>query len=197
LTLFYLIRHAEIAWEPGDPGLTPVGQAQAAAVGEYLKSRLVTCVYSSPLRRARETAKLIALAVGAPVVIDLRLRERMNWGDVEDQNWAEFSTEWERADRDPDYIPLGGLSARQAAENLTDFLTDTAQRSAIDVLAVVTHGGILVDFLAKYFSPQDLGRISAEWKARQEEAITHCSITTLRWEADGPHLENLAVVVSP
>ncbi|RPJ52045.1 MAG: histidine phosphatase family protein [Chloroflexi bacterium] len=197
MTLFYLIRHAESEWGPGDLGLTPAGKAQAAAVGAFLINRSLTCVFSSPLRRARETAAAIAREVGVPVVIDPRLHERMNWGDVADQNWAEFAAEWDRADFDRDYVPIGGISARQAAANLKDFLSDTAQHSLVDTQAAVTHAGILVDFLTEFFSPQELDFLSAGWKSRQEESITHGSITTLRWEADSPRLESLAVVVSP
>jgi len=197
LTIFYLIRHAEIEWGPGDPVLTPAGRSQAIAVGEYLRDGSVTRIYSSPLHRALETANLIAQAVDAPVFIDPRLRERMNWGDVADQNWAEFEAEWERASSDRDYVPLGGLSANQAAANLSDFLSETARLFTGDALAAVTHGGILGDYLAEHFLPQDLSRLNMDWKTRQGEAITHCSITTLRWDANGPHLESLAVVVKP
>ncbi|MBO0785297.1 MAG: histidine phosphatase family protein [Actinobacteria bacterium] len=44
-------------------------------------------LYSSPLRRARETADLIAAVIGLPVQLDAGLSERMNWdgsGSYED-----------------------------------------------------------------------------------------------------------------
>jgi broad specificity phosphatase PhoE len=213
LALFYLVRHADIVWGPGNPGLSALGRVQAAAVGKYLRSRLVAQIYASPLRRARQTAAIIARSVDAPVTVDPRLRERMNWGDVVAQSWAEFEAEWERASRDRDYIPLGGMSVRQAAAQLDAFLKDLARRYPQASLAAVTHAGILSDFLSEYFRPAELNRLSPAWKLHQSEAITHCSITTLRLEfsqssGDGTgsslpdlpghmRLEDLAVVVSP
>ena len=38
------------------------------------------------------------------------------------------------------------LSANQAAASLADFLSETAERSPVDTLGVVTHAGILGDY---------------------------------------------------
>lgn len=197
MTRFYLIRHADIIWGPGDPGLSALGRAQAAAVGQYLKSRPVSQVYTSPLLRARQTGAIIAQAVGAPVQVDLRLRERMNWGDVAGQTWAQFESEWSRASRNPDYLPPGGLSVHQAAAQMEDFLKEMAFRYPEESLAAVAHAGILRDYLSEHFLPAELDRLSLAWKAHQGEAITHCSVTTLCWEGGQAHLESLAVVVPP
>lgn len=62
-----LIRHAEPDWAAvrerggGDPGLTLLGEQQAAALAVHLKSRPFDVIYCSPLRRARETAAAIGL----------------------------------------------------------------------------------------------------------------------------------------
>jgi probable phosphoglycerate mutase len=109
MTLFALVRHAEIVRAFGDPGLTPRGEHQAAAVAEYLRNKAVECIYTSPLKRARQTAGIIAEILAAPLVVDARLRERINWGDTTGQTWEEFAAEWDRGDLDPTYIPRGGL----------------------------------------------------------------------------------------
>ena len=197
MTLFYLIRHGDIPFAPGDPELSPLGREQAAAVGVFLEGKRVARIYASPLRRAHETAEIIAEALGLQqVVVDPRLRERMNWGDVADQNWAEFDADWQRATLDPNYIPLGGLSAHQAAEQMTDFLRDMVRHFPEEVIAAVTHGGILGDFLTETFPAADLARLNPNWPLEKAAVITHCSITTLRWDAAGPHLESLALVVA-
>jgi broad specificity phosphatase PhoE len=56
----YLVRHAKpaAAWgDDPDPGLDPLGVTQAAAVAQQLAQGTAhTPIYSSPLRRCRETA---------------------------------------------------------------------------------------------------------------------------------------------
>lgn len=67
----YLVRHAKA--EPGEPDelrrLTPAGRDAARAVGRRLADEGVrpSVVLTSPLLRARETAKEIARASGAAV----------------------------------------------------------------------------------------------------------------------------------
>ena len=72
-----LVRHAEAA--PGDPDelrpLTPVGEMQARALGRRLREAGVTpdTILTSPLVRARETAAILGVELGAPVQPDERL----------------------------------------------------------------------------------------------------------------------------
>jgi phosphohistidine phosphatase len=67
-TRIYLCRHAEAA--PGTPDelrrLTAAGQARADAMGRELRCSTPppTAVVTSPLRRAHDTAKAIAEAIG-------------------------------------------------------------------------------------------------------------------------------------
>ena len=74
----FLVRHGEAAatWsQAADPGLSPRGHAQAAAVAAALVSRPVSALCASPLLRAQETAAPLARAWAAPVTIDERFRE--------------------------------------------------------------------------------------------------------------------------
>src|SRR5690349_18194113 len=97
MTTFHLVRHGQTTGEAGDPGLAPTGRAQADAIADYLARRPIQGVYASPLRRAQETAGVIAAAVGLDVVTEARLRERSNWGDVPGQSWDDFVAEWRRS----------------------------------------------------------------------------------------------------
>ncbi|MFB3886904.1 MAG: histidine phosphatase family protein [Thermodesulfobacteriota bacterium] len=63
----YLIRHGQTAWNKeeifrgrADVSLNSVGLREAELVGEYLKGTEIHAIYSSPLSRARETARRIA-----------------------------------------------------------------------------------------------------------------------------------------
>jgi 2,3-bisphosphoglycerate-dependent phosphoglycerate mutase len=83
-TELLLIRHAEAeplrsadAFEPKDVDmpLTSRGRSQAAALASRLKLRDIAAIYTSPLRRTRETADTLAQATGLAITEDPRLRE--------------------------------------------------------------------------------------------------------------------------
>src|SRR5580704_12596762 len=58
-----------------DLPLTPHGRRQAQALAERLALRSINAIYSSPLRRTRETADILASALNLTVIDDARLRE--------------------------------------------------------------------------------------------------------------------------
>jgi broad specificity phosphatase PhoE len=67
VTSVYLIRHGQTAWNREeifrgrtDISLNEVGFREAELIGEYLKGKDIHVIYSSPLLRARETARRIA-----------------------------------------------------------------------------------------------------------------------------------------
>ena len=57
MTLAYLIQHGEKEPLPGDPGLTETGRRQATQTGRWLRRAGVRGLYTSPMRRARETGR--------------------------------------------------------------------------------------------------------------------------------------------
>jgi broad specificity phosphatase PhoE len=141
--LVYLVQHAQKRSEPGDPELTEHGGRQAVRTGLWLRRLGLQAVYSSPLRRAWQTAERIAAATGLEVRRDDRLRERMNWDGTEPIE--DFLTAWTRCVRDRDFVPRGGDSSRQAAARLHAFLVE--QVDTAGAVAAVTHGGVTVDLL--------------------------------------------------
>src|ERR1700733_13412791 len=62
VTTIYLVQHGDKERIPGDPGLTEVGKGQAAVTARWLQGTGLRALYSSPLRRARETAEPIGQA---------------------------------------------------------------------------------------------------------------------------------------
>lgn len=74
-TRFILVQHAQKKAEPGDPGLTQGGVAQAEAVAQRLDQLEVAAIYSSPMRRARETADPIAGSHQLSVTVEDRFTE--------------------------------------------------------------------------------------------------------------------------
>lgn len=74
-TVIYLARHATPDWSrtdirydiPPGPPLVPAGEAEAAQLGEFLRTAGVTKVYASPLERTRRTAEIVGEVSGATV----------------------------------------------------------------------------------------------------------------------------------
>jgi probable phosphoglycerate mutase len=76
-----LIRHAlpiRIEGEEGtaaDPELAELGHAQAKALADYLGGERIDVLYTSPLRRALQTAEPVAQRLDLKVIIDEELAE--------------------------------------------------------------------------------------------------------------------------
>ena len=75
-----LIRHArplraESVDGPADPGLSPLGWRQAEALATWLVPEELDAIYTSPMRRAVETATPVAEALGLTVTADDALAE--------------------------------------------------------------------------------------------------------------------------
>lgn len=60
---------------PADPHLAPAGQAQAEAAAAWLAEEAIDAIWSSPMRRARETAAPLAARLDLTVRVDERLAE--------------------------------------------------------------------------------------------------------------------------
>lgn len=148
-TELVVIQHAEKVRSPGDPGLTDRGHRQAAEVAAWLAQTRadITQVWSSPLRRALETAAPIAAALDTEVRVDARLRERMNWDDPAAITAEDFMAEWQRASRDRTHQPPTGDSSDAAAERFIAALIEIASPARDVAVAVVAHGGVTVDTL--------------------------------------------------
>jgi len=96
--ILFLFRHGETDWNREgrlqghiDTPLNTTGLAQAHALGESLRRHRLDAVLSSDLSRARITAQIVAMAIGAPLFIETGLRET-NVGAAEGLLWAEAKT---------------------------------------------------------------------------------------------------------
>jgi broad specificity phosphatase PhoE len=85
-TVVHLLRHGEVHNPEGvlygrlpDYHLSELGHQMAARVGEWFMPNDIIHVVSSPLERARETARPLAQRLGADVIIDSRVIEAGNF----------------------------------------------------------------------------------------------------------------------
>ena len=154
VTRLLVIRHGETVWNVEgrvqgymDSPLTPAGEAQAAALGRRFAGEPPHAVYSSDLGRTRQTVAPLVEATGLDLRLDEGLRERC-YGVFEGMTYAEVAErhpqEYERfRNRDPDFAPPGGESARQFRERILAAFDAIATRHRGEDVAVVTHGGVL------------------------------------------------------
>lgn len=150
----FLVRHGETEWNAehrvqgwrGSP-LTPRGRAQAAAAGRALAAGNVEAVYTSPLERAVETARIVAGALGLPepAVID-ELRE-IGLGPWEGMLFDEVKRRWPAEHRawreDARRPPFEGMETAVALEaRARAALEFLVAKHASGAIAAVLHGGV-------------------------------------------------------
>ncbi len=147
-----VVRHGQTAcnvnnmWHGWDEcALTAEGEAQAAAVGTRLAGEPITAIYSSPSRRARQTADAVARRHGLGPVVEPGLRER-SAGDYEGVSVAEVErvrpTIWQERDADLwGWRPPGGESFREVLQRTTEVLDRIRACHPDETVALVTHMG--------------------------------------------------------
>jgi len=131
-----------------DDPLTDLGVAQAEALGLALSDMPLAAVYSSPLRRALETAEHVARAQGLPVIPEGRLLE-MSFGGWEGLTRAELLASGEEAaahlarwEEDPAAVaPPGGETLAELQSRVLDLLAELVVSGANRPLALVSHVG--------------------------------------------------------
>lgn len=199
--LQYLVRHGESVSNlegrvqgQEDVELSALGIRQADAVASWSRGLAATVpveeIWSSPLRRARDTAARIAAAVGLPLRIDERLRE-LHAGVFQGHLWADLEERFPEAvarwrSGDPHFVIPGGESRAQLAARGRGALEALAARGARGMI-VVAHGGILTAALGSLVgTSHPLLAAAAERPFTRLPALANCSVTRIEWP--GPAL---------
>lgn len=155
--LLYFVRHGQTdanlakryaGWS--DDRLNEAGRAQAAALGDRLAEEGIQRVFTSPVRRAIETAEILADAWEAPVrsVHDLREIEIGPWkGLLQREVEERFPEAYEVWLRDPTRLELAGREPLEAVRERTLRGVDQIARSLLSADAApavaVTHLAVL------------------------------------------------------
>lgn len=176
MTTFYIIRHGDKHPVPPDPGLNDLGHKQAHATAQYLKQFPITEVVASPLLRTQETARCIADALQLSVETDARLRERLNWGDDPAQSREDFIDLWRQTSKDREFSPHIGNSSRSAGRNFEEIVSELSQNEHQHI-ALVTHGGVIADFLRNVFPESELEALVTEYPDGFDYEVRECSVT--------------------
>lgn len=185
-----IVQHGEKERLPGDPGLTDLGRQQALATAEWLaRSESPVAIWSSPMRRALETAKPIAENFALECEVDSRLRERMNWTGADGHSIEQFLAEWRRASSDRSYEPPSGDSSAAAATRFLDALRDIAVVHPEGSVIVVAHGGVTTDALRTLLGD---GELLASEPTIFDVGVPCCAITTLQLEGKQWSVKSIA-----
>ncbi len=142
MTLFILVRHGQTEWNReerfrgrADLLLNETGLRQALAAGLHMKGWPIAAIYSSPLKRTLETAKIIASQLGLP------LRPLDGLIDIDFGNWQGLSAE-EAAEQDSELYNTWLEFPHRVRFPRGESLADVRQRvlAAVDGIAA-EHGG--------------------------------------------------------
>lgn len=181
MTQVGLIRHGITDWNvqrraqgQTDIPLNETGREQAYALANRLKGEEWDFIYSSDLSRAKETADIVANALGLTVHTDQRLRE-MYCGEIEgtslEDRIAKWGVDWES-------LSLGIEDDESITERGISFASYLIEKYQDKRVLVVSHGA-LVGITLKQLIPH----------VDTEEHLGNTSITRLRhvsgkWECE-------------
>lgn len=150
MTELLLVRHGETDWNRerrfqghADQPLNEAGREQARELAELLAGERIDAVYTSDLRRARETAEILASRLDAEVVVLRELREidvgswqGLSWPEIEELH-PDGAERWHRDGHGWD----GGESYDELGERIVAALRSIAARHPGQRVLVVGHGG--------------------------------------------------------
>ncbi|KAH0895335.1 hypothetical protein HID58_044903 [Brassica napus] len=157
VTEIVLVRHGETTWNAAgriqgqiESDLNEIGQKQAVAIAERLgKEERPIAIYSSDLKRAKDTALKIAETCFCSEVTEVPELKERHVGSLQGLYWKEG------AEKEPEAysaffstqndleIPGGGESFDQLCERSMSALEQIAKKHKGERVIVVTHGGVL------------------------------------------------------
>ncbi|MFF0570756.1 bifunctional RNase H/acid phosphatase [Streptomyces sp. NPDC004041] len=199
-----LLRHGETALTPEkrfsgsggtDPELSAVGRGQAERAAEHFAALgTVQEIVSSPLRRCRETAAVVAARLGLGVRIEEGLRETdfgawegLTFAEVRER-YADDLTAWLAS---PDTAPTGGgESFSEVADRVAATRDRLVARSAGRTVLLVTHVTPIKTFvrLALGAPPEALFRMELSAASVSEVAYYGDGNASVRLLNDASHL---------
>ena len=171
--MIYFVRHGETEWNKIgrmqgqiDIELNDEGKRQAKVVKEKLSNVKFDKVFSSPLKRALETVKIIT---DKEVTIDDRLIERYN-GELEGKFKEEIS-EYPNFN-DPNETRFGIETLDSFKNRINDFLNEITKEYKGKNVLVATHAGICL-YVRCYFEGEPDGVLYEKYKLGNCEFLSY------------------------
>jgi alpha-ribazole phosphatase len=149
----FLIRHGETEWTAEkryqgrtDIPLSLIGKKQARDVAKRLKALSIDAIYSSPLKRASESAQIVSSINNKKVTHLSGLRE-LSFGKWEGKTAAELIQmkdakflKWSRANW---VTPPGGESLAAFRKRIKAAMSEIIRKNKGKRVAIVSHGGAI------------------------------------------------------
>jgi broad specificity phosphatase PhoE len=173
--------------------LSELGITQATALADRLAGDPIAALYSSPIRRAFDTAEALAKKVDLPIITEPRVQEYdfgeklsgLTWQEVRDLQPEVVSALVSGGGEFPSYPGEEGRDVFRA--RVTAAMSEIVERHVADeVVAVVTHAGPVIVYLMEI-----LGRA---YTRPIPFAIDNASITTIEFPANPRPSQPPAVV---
>lgn len=171
--MIYIVRHGQTNWNlegryagRKDIPLNDKGIEQANIIKEELKSIKFDKVFSSPLSRAYQTAKIIC---DNEIIIDDRIIERSN-GDLEGKLKTEIIMEIDFNDpNEKNYNIESIIDFRKRINNFFDEITNLYKDENI---LIVTHAGVGI-YARCYFEGEPNNNDYSKYKIKNCEIIKY------------------------
>jgi 2,3-bisphosphoglycerate-dependent phosphoglycerate mutase len=187
VTTILMARHGETDWNRdnrfqghADPPLNELGREQAHELAERLAREELDAVYTSPLQRARETAKIVAGRLGLEaepldglLEVDVGSWSGLTRTEVEQRfpagyrRWLDLGHGWD-----------DGESYQELGERVLATLAGLAARHPVGRILVVTHGGPMraAEAASQAVSYTDARRVASP--------VGNCALFLFRFEDD-------------
>jgi 2,3-bisphosphoglycerate-dependent phosphoglycerate mutase len=175
-TRLLLARHAETSapdrfhGAESDIGLSDWGARQADLLGQWLNERGAIALYSSAMRRARDTAARIGRACAIQPVAIAGLHERKIGplsGLSREAGWATYAATKERwIAGDLEHTHAGGESYGDIRRRVVPIFEELAARHRGATIIVVAHGVVIRVFLTSVvsgFQSADFDRVAIDF----------------------------------
>lgn len=163
----YIFRHGQTDYNAEkrvmgqlDIQLNKTGINQANELADKMSNNSIQAIYSSPLSRALETAKIVSEKTGAEIITDNALMERNN-GKLQGHivhatdNPAEYQTDYNQTElfwpleqiKDTNWHPEGGESRTECFKRAQKAFMNILKNTPYNTIAISTHGGPMTGIL--------------------------------------------------
>ena len=128
-----------------DEPLSPEGVEQAKIATNVIPAS-IQYIYASPLKRAKQTAKIINSKLNRPISLQAELTE-IHMGSLAGKAWQDMEAGLELKQKhraiEFDYRPQGGESTEEVKKRVLTFLKKINGKHNDHEVLIVTHGGII------------------------------------------------------
>jgi broad specificity phosphatase PhoE len=160
-----------------------------------------SALYSSLMRRAGETADLLAAALGDPPRVSTCQVCEQHPGEADGMTWADYESLYGPvpADRGADWrLSPGGESWVEMLDRAASALQDIALGHPGEVVVIASHGGVVVASMIRFLNVPGDGTATTLYPGNA--SITEWRHTGVRWRLvrynDTAHLAGLAGMAS-